>query len=310
MKIIHEKITTEHGRLDKVLSHLVTSLSRSRIEKLIKEHHIQVNHQNVKPKYAVKPNDQVTIHIPAPKKLKLTPEKIPLDIIYEDQDVLVVNKPQGMVVHPAPGHPDHTLVNALLYHTPLSHINGTFRPGIVHRIDKDTSGLLMVAKNNLAHYSLSEQLRYKTNVREYVALVHGNIKQESGTVDEPLGRSPHNRKKQAVVSDGRHAVTHYRVIERFGQYTLIKCRLETGRTHQIRVHLQYIGHPVAGDPLYGPRKTLKGHGQFLHAWKLGFKHPRTGKLLIFTVQIPKIFRLTLNRLRREKFGRQNFKAEF
>ena len=300
MKIIHFQIHQQRGRLDKIASVMVPKLSRSRLAKLIKKHLVTVNQKKVKPKYQVKSGDLVQIKIPAPKKLTLKPEAIPLDIIYEDPDVLVVNKPQGMVVHPAPGHPDRTLVNALLFHTPLSNINGTYRPGIVHRIDKDTSGLLMVAKNNLAHYSLSKQLRHKTNVREYIALAHGNFKQQSGVVDAPLGRSRKNRKKQAVVSDGRHAVTHYKVLERFQKYTLIACRLETGRTHQIRVHMQYIGHPLAGDPLYGPRKTLRGHGQFLHAWKLGFRHPRTRQLLIFTVQLPRIFRETLHKLRNQK----------
>ena len=300
MKIKRILIDQQRGRIDKVISEVVKKLSRSRVKKLIKRRLVKVNHHSVKPKYPVQPGDRIVIKIPAPKKLSLVPEKIPLDIVYEDADVLVVNKPQGMVVHPAPGHPDHTLVNALLYHTPLSHINGTYRPGIVHRIDKDTSGLLMVAKNNLAHYSLSDQLRHKTNVREYIALVHGNLKENRGTVDVPLGRSKRNRKKQAVVSDGRHAVTHYRVLERFGKYTLIACRLETGRTHQIRVHMKYIHHPLVGDPLYGPRKTIQGHGQFLHAWKLGFHHPRTGQLLIFTVQLPKIFRQLLTKLRRQR----------
>lgn len=302
MKIKHLRIRCPSGRVDKAIAQLIAGLSRSRVKKLIQHRLVLVNHHSVKPKDHVKTGDNITVKIPVPKKLNLVPEDIPLDIIYEDRDVLVVNKPQGMVVHPAPGHPDHTLVNALLFHTPLSTINGTYRPGIVHRIDKDTSGLLMVAKNNRAHYSLSKQLRYKTNVREYIALVHGRVKENSGTVDAPLGRSRKNRKKQAVVSDGRYAVTHYRVIERFQKYTLITCRLETGRTHQIRVHMKYIHHPVAGDPLYGPRKTLKGHGQFLHAWKLGFKHPRTGQLLIFTVQLPEVFRRVLIKLRRQKLN--------
>ena len=302
MKIRYLQIHHDGRRIDKAVAQLISSLSRSRVKKLIQRDLILVNHHPVKPKDSVETGDRVIVKIPAPKKLNLIPEPIPLNIIYEDHDVLVVNKPQGMVVHPAPGHPDHTLVNALLFHTPLSTINGTYRPGIVHRIDKDTSGLLMVAKNNLAHYSLSRQLRDKTNVREYVALVHGKVKENAGTVDAPLGRSRKNRKKQAVVSDGRHAVTHYQVIERFQKYTLIVCRLETGRTHQIRVHMKYIHHPVVGDPLYGPRKTLKGHGQFLHAWKLGFRHPRTGRLLIFTVQLPKVFREVLTKLRRQKLS--------
>ena len=216
--------------------------------------------------------------------------------MYEDDDVIVVNKPQGMVVHPAPGHPNHTLVNALLYHSPLSTINGEFRPGIVHRIDKDTSGLLMIAKNDLAHRSLAAQLKAKTNEREYVALVHGVIKEERGTIDAPLGRSKKDRKKQAVVEDGRHAVTHFKVLERFQHYTLVSCQLETGRTHQIRVHMKYIGHPLAGDPLYGPRKTLPGNGQYLHARLLGFKHPRTGKQMTFTSPLPEYFQKMIDHL--------------
>ena len=186
--------------------------------------------------------------------------------------MIVVNKPAGMVVHPAPGHPGHTLVNALLYHSPLSTIN-EFRPGIVHRIDKDTSGLLMVAKNDLAHRSLAAQLKSKTNQREYVALVHGVIKEEQGTIDAPLGRSKKDRKKQAVVLDGRHAVTHFKILKRYQHYTLVKCRLETGRTHQIRVHMAYIGHPLAGDPLYGPRKTLAGPGRVSACWSVGLPAP-------------------------------------
>lgn len=240
--------------------------------------------------------DVVTITPEKPKKIDLVPENIPLDIVYEDDDVIVVNKPQGMVVHPAPGHPDHTLVNALLYHSPLSTINGEFRPGIVHRIDKDTSGLLMVAKNDMAHRSLAAQLKAKTNEREYVALVHGVIKEDQGTIDAPLGRSPKDRKKQAVVADGRHAVTHFKVLKRYRHYTLVSCRLETGRTHQIRVHMKYIGHPLAGDPLYGPRKTLPGNGQYLHARLLGFKHPRTGKQLTFTAPLPPYFQEMLDKL--------------
>ncbi|GAC44628.1 ribosomal large subunit pseudouridine synthase D [Pediococcus acidilactici NGRI 0510Q] len=220
-----------------------------------------------------------------------------LDIVYEDDDVIVVNKPQGMVVHPAPGHDHGTLVNGLLAHTPLATINGELRPGIVHRIDKDTSGLLMVAKNDQALVSLSKQLKDKTNQRKYWAIVHGNIKEDTGTINAPIGRSKKDRKKMAINEEGRPAVTHFKVLERFGEYTLIECQLETGRTHQIRVHLKYIGHPVAGDPLYGPRKTLKGNGQFLHAKLLGFKHPRTGEEMVFEADPPAIFQTTLKKLR-------------
>lgn len=238
----------------------------------------------------------IRLEEPETKTLELRPENIPLDIVYEDDDVIVINKPQGMVVHPAPGHDEHTLVNALLYHCPLSTINGTFRPGIVHRIDKDTSGLLMVAKNDKAHRSLAKQLKDKTNIREYVALVHGRIAEDEGTINAPIGRSLKDRKKQAVVKDGRNAVTHFEVLKKYRDYTFVKCILETGRTHQIRVHMKYIGHPLVGDPLYGPKKTIKGNGQFLHAGKLGFVHPTTGKLLIFEAPLPKIFQECLEKL--------------
>lgn len=284
------------GRIDKQLGHHFKQFSRSQIQRWIEDGHVKVNDQPVKSKYKLAVGDVVTITPEKPKKIDLVPENIPLDIVYEDDDVIVVNKPQGMVVHPAPGHPDHTLVNALLYHSPLSTINGEFRPGIVHRIDKDTSGLLMVAKNDMAHRSLAAQLKAKTNEREYVALVHGVIKEDQGTIDAPLGRSPKDRKKQAVVADGRHAVTHFKVLKRYRHYTLVSCRLETGRTHQIRVHMKYIGHPLAGDPLYGPRKTLPGNGQYLHARLLGFKHPRTGKQLTFTAPLPPYFQKMLDKL--------------
>lgn len=284
------------GRIDKVLGHHLKQFSRSQIQKWVTDGNVTVNGQPVKPKYKLAVGDQVVVSPEAPQKIDLEPENIPLDIVYEDDDVLVVNKPQGMVVHPAPGHPNHTLVNALLYHSPLSTINGEFRPGIVHRIDKDTSGLLMVAKNDMAHRSLAAQLKAKTNQREYVALVHGVIKQEAGTIDAPIGRSRKDRKKQAIVSDGRHAVTHFKVLKRYRHYTLVSCRLETGRTHQIRVHMKSIGHPLAGDPLYGPRKTLPGKGQYLHARELGFKHPRTGKQLLFTAPLPDYFQRMLDHL--------------
>ncbi|WP_394267710.1 RluA family pseudouridine synthase [Limosilactobacillus vaginalis] len=277
------------GRIDKELAHHLADISRSQLQKWIEDGNVTVNGEKVKPKYKLAVGDRVVVQPEKPQKIDLEPENIPLDIVYEDDDVIVVNKPQGMVVHPAPGHPNHTLVNALLYHSPLSTINGEFRPGIVHRIDKDTSGLLMIAKNDLAHRSLAAQLKAKTNEREYVALVHGVIKEERGTIDAPLGRSKKDRKKQAVVEDGRHAVTHFKVLERFQHYTLVSCRLETGRTHQIRVHMKYIGHPLAGDPLYGPRKTLPGNGQYLHARLLGFKHPRTGKQMTFTSPLPEYF---------------------
>lgn len=280
---------------------LFPQYSRSQFHRLIKSGAVKVNGNVPRAKDQVRQGDLIQVTEPAPAHLDLQPENIPLDIVYEDDDVLVVNKPQGMVVHPAPGHPDHTLVNALLYHCPLSTINGTYRPGIVHRIDKDTSGLLMVAKTDRAHRSLAAQLKAKTNIREYTALVHGNIREDHGTINAPLGRNPKNRKQQAVVPGGRPAVTHFTVVHRYGDYTLIKCQLETGRTHQIRVHMKSIGHPLAGDPLYGPRKTLAGNGQFLHAGKLGFTHPVTGKQLIFTAPLPPVFEKTLAQL--DKRGR-------
>ena len=293
-------ITDQTGRIDKVLTILEPEITRSQLKNLINDGHVTVNGQPVKPKYKVQAGDKISLVKPEPQSLELTPENIPLDIVYEDDDMIVVNKPQGMVVHPAPGHPDHTLVNALLYHSPLSTINGTFRPGIVHRIDKDTSGLLMVAKNDLAHQSLAEQLRNKTNKREYLALVYGQIKEDEGTIDAPLGRNPQDRKKQAVVKGGRHAVTHFKVIKRYDNFTLVKCILETGRTHQIRVHMKYIGHPLVGDPLYGPRKVIGKDGQFLHAALLGFKHPRTGKELVFEAPLPENFQKMLDKLDKQQ----------
>ena len=289
-------VEMQNGRLDKVCSEIFSDYSRSQIKQLLDGGNITVNGKTEKAKYKVKSGDVIRLEEPETKTLELRPENIPLDIVYEDDDVIVINKPQGMVVHPAPGHDEHTLVNAVLYHCPLSTINGTFRPGIVHRIDKDTSGLLMVAKNDKAHRSLAKQLKDKTNIREYVALVHGRIAEDEGTINAPIGRSLKDRKKQAVVKDGRNAVTHFEVLKRYRDYTFVKCILETGRTHQIRVHMKYIGHPLVGDPLYGPKKTIKGNGQFLHAGKLGFVHPTTGKLLIFEAPLPKIFQECLEKL--------------
>lgn len=289
-------VEMQNGRLDKVCSEIFSDYSRSQIKQLLDGGNITVNGKTEKAKYKVKSGDVIRLEEPETKTLELRPENIPLDIVYEDDDVIVINKPQGIVVHPAPGHDEHTLVNALLYHCPLSTINGTFRPGIVHRIDKDTSGLLMVAKNDKAHRSLAKQLKDKTNIREYVALVHGRIAEDEGTINAPIGRSLKDRKKQAVVKDGRNAVTHFEVLKRYRDYTFVKCILETGRTHQIRVHMKYIGHPLVGDPLYGPKKTIKGNGQFLHAGKLGFVHPTTGKLLIFEAPLPKIFQECLEKL--------------
>lgn len=294
-------VSKSNVRLDKYIAEQIPDLSRTRIKELIKSKNILVNNHLEKVSYKVNLEDQIKVTVPPKEPLNVKSENVPLDIIYEDNDVIVVNKPQGMVVHPAAGHPDHTLVNALLYHTrDLASSPEGFRPGIVHRIDKDTSGLLMIAKNAKARESLEHQLATKTNKRLYLAIVHGNFGEESGTINAPIGRNPHDRKKMGVVETGKEAITHFKVLEQFKNYSLIQCQLETGRTHQIRVHLSYIGHPVAGDPLYGPRKTLNGNGQFLHAQVLGFKHPSSGKWLEFEIDPPKIFKKRLAELRKEK----------
>lgn len=287
-------------RLDAWLTQELADLSRTYIQKLIEEGRVQVNDRTVPANYKVKTGDVLTVRIPPPVALEVKAEAIPLEIIYEDQDVLVINKPQGMVVHPAHGNYEGTLVNALLAHCPdLSGIGGVSRPGIVHRIDKDTSGLLMVAKNDLAHQGLTEQIKEHLVIRRYLALVHGQIQEPAGRIETPIGRHPHDRKKMAVVvRGGKLAITHYRVIERFKDYTLIEARLETGRTHQIRVHLAYLGHPVAGDPVYGYRRPHLGlTGQALHAVVLGFKHPRNGEELLFSVPAPPYFQQILEELR-------------
>ena len=294
------EITKENDlqRLDKALSNQ-TELSRTVLTALIRNEKVSVNGAVKKAKYKVKTGDVITFEIPEAKALDIQAENIPLEIVYQDEDVAIVNKPQGMVVHPAAGHADGTLVNALMYHvTDLSGINGTIRPGIVHRIDKDTSGLLMIAKNDQAHERLAAQLKEKSNKRRYVAIVHGILPNDFGTIEAPIARNPKDRKKQAVIANGKPAVTHFEVLERFERYTLLALELETGRMHQIRVHLAYIGHPVAGDPLYGPKKTLTpNHGQFLHAQTLGFKHPRTGEWMEFEAEVHEIFEQTLKNLR-------------
>ena len=301
MTSIQLNIQEQTGRLDKVINECLPDYSRSQIQQWLKEGLVfdDKTKQALKANYKVKEPMSIIIQLPEPKELTLIPENIPLEILYEDADVAVVNKPQGMVVHPSAGHPQGTLVNALLYHLKdLSTINDVIRPGIVHRIDKDTSGLLMIAKNDFAHEKLAEQLKEKTSLRKYVALVHGVIPHDKGTITAPIGRSKQDRKKQAVVEEGKHAVTHFTVLERFNDFTLIELKLETGRTHQIRVHMQYIGYPLAGDPVYGPRKTLKGNGQFLHAQTLGFTHPTTGEWMEFTTPLPAIFTQTLADLRK------------
>ena len=298
----YELTAEESGqRLDKYLAGEMTNLSRSRIKELVQAGEVLVNGKKSKVSYKVQKGDLIQVTVLPLEPLKLEVENIPLDIVYEDEDVIVVNKPQGMVVHPAAGHPSHTLVNALLYHTrDLADSPEGFRPGIVHRIDKDTSGLLMVAKNAAARESLEKQLAAKSNKRQYLAIVHGNFAEEEGTIDAPIGRNPKDRKQMAVVEKGKSAVTHFKVLEQYQGYSLVECQLETGRTHQIRVHMAYIGHPLAGDPLYGPRKTLPGHGQFLHAKTLGFEQPSTGEWLEFSVQPPEIFQQTVADLRKKR----------
>ncbi|MFJ7667860.1 RluA family pseudouridine synthase [Lysinibacillus sp. NPDC097195] len=285
-------------RIDKAISSIQTEWSRTQISNWITEGIVKVNGETVKAKYKVKAGDVVEIIVPEAEPLDVIAEDLALEIVYEDADVLVVNKPKGMVVHPAPGHMTGTLVNGLMYHcTDLSGINGVMRPGIVHRIDKDTSGLLMVAKNDVAHESLVEQLVNKTVTRKYTALVHGHIAHDKGTIDAPIGRDQKDRQKQAIVDKGKHAVTHFQVIERFGDYTLVECRLETGRTHQIRVHMNYIGFPLVGDPKYGPRKTIDFGGQVLHAGILGFNHPTTGEYMEFEAPLPVDYVQLLEELR-------------
>ncbi|MBM4764000.1 RluA family pseudouridine synthase [Bacillus sp. B15-48] len=285
-------------RIDKAVAAMDQEWSRSQVQQWIKEGHVLVNGKEVKTNYKCFFNDVIEIVIPDPEELNVIPEEMDLDIYYEDADVLVVNKPKGMVVHPAPGHTTGTLVNGLMAHCKdLSGINGVLRPGIVHRIDKDTSGLLMVAKNDLAHERLVNQLVAKTVNRKYKAVVHGVIPHDYGTINAPLGRDQKDRQSMAIVDDGKHAVTHFNVLERFREFTFVECKLETGRTHQIRVHMKYIGFPLAGDPKYGPRKTLSIDGQALHAGVLGFEHPRTGQYLEFEAPLPAYFEDLLTQLR-------------
>ena len=287
-------------RVDRAVSQLVEGLSRSAVQRLIEEGNLIKNRQPVSKNDRVKAGDSVRVTMREPRAIEAQPQEIPLDIRYEDDDLLVVNKPKGMVVHPAPGNPDNTLVNALLYHcgASLSGINGMIRPGIVHRIDKDTSGLLVVAKNDFAHASLARQIKEHTFTREYSAVVHGRLKEPSGTVDAPIGRHPTKRKQMAVTDcHSRNAVTHYETVAELDGFTQIRVRLETGRTHQIRVHMAYIGHPVAGDPVYGPKKSAPGlDGQCLHAGLIGFCHPRDGRYLEVASELPPYFTAFLRRI--------------
>lgn len=297
--IVEEK--DKGTRIDKYLSDAIEGKSRSFIQGLIEKDSIKVNGKIPKSNYKLKSLDEIEVILPEPEVLNVEAENIPIDIIYEDDDVVVVNKAQGMVVHPAPGNYNGTLVNALLYHCKnLSSINGVIRPGIVHRIDKDTSGVLVIAKNDEAHTFLSEQLKDHSMKREYYALIEGRLKNDRGTIDKPLDRSKKDRLKIGIVEGGKRAVTHYEVIERYNGYTLIKCVLETGRTHQIRVHMASIGFPLVGDPLYGfKRQKFKVEGQVLHAKTLGFIHPRTKKYMEFTTDLPEYFTNILDKLRNE-----------
>lgn len=293
-------ITEENAgeRLDTVLASIVPDTSRTDIQNRVKSGHITVNGQTVKPNYKVKADDNIELLERENVEADIVPENLNLDIVYEDDDVAVVNKDRGMVVHPAAGHASGTLVNGLMGQLDnLSGINGELRPGIVHRIDKDTSGLLMVAKHDVAHRHLVEQLVEKSVTRKYTALVHGVIPHNLGTIEAPIGRNPKERQDMAVVDDGKDAVTHFNVIERFENFTLVECVLETGRTHQIRVHMKYIGYPLAGDPKYGPRKTLEVGGQLLHAGVLGFTHPKTEKYMEFKKELPAYFTDVLDEMR-------------
>lgn len=285
-------------RIDKFLTTQLGDFSRSKVQQLISEGLVLVNEEEIKANYKIENGDTITVTIPEPEEIDIKSEDIPLEIIFEDEDIVIINKTQGMVVHPGAGNPDGTLVNALLYHIDdLSGINGEIRPGIVHRLDKDTSGILVVAKNDTAHVHLSEQLQNRTVKRTYWAIVHDQIPHEHGTVDAPIGRDPNDRQKFTVIKDGKEAITHFKVLEHFEKYTFVEISLETGRTHQIRVHFNYIKHPVAGDEIYGPRKTLKGKGQFLHARALEFIHPRINEVMRFEADLPEIFEKNLATLR-------------
>ena len=296
------KVDTSGKRLDVFIAESMAELTRSRVQRLIAEGNIKVNGLNAKANTRLKVGDIVEANIPEPKELSIAAQEIPLDIVYEDSHMLVVNKPQGMVVHPAAGNYEGTLVNALMAYCGdnLSGINGVLRPGILHRIDKDTSGLLLVAKDDKAHLGLSQQIKEHSLTREYICLVHGKIKTDSGTIDAPIGRDEKNRKKMTITQkNSRAAVTHFFVLERFDKYTLVRCRLETGRTHQIRVHMSKNGHPIVGDMVYGRKKEeFKTNGQLLHAFKVGYIHPVSGEYMEFTRPLPEYFETVLESLRR------------
>ena len=287
-------------RIDKFLSNEIKEFTRSQIQMMIEEGLVLVNDKVIKSNYKLKINDEITVFIKEPELTDIEPQDIPLDVIYEDSDIIVINKPSGMVVHPALGNYKDTLVNALLYHCKdLSGINGKIRAGIVHRIDKDTSGLLVACKNDLAHKNLSEQfMEHKVN-KIYYCLVNGVIPHNMGLIDAPIGRDPQSRQQMAVVENGKEARTHFKVLERFEKNTLVEVKLETGRTHQIRVHMKYIGYPLVGDPVYGVRKVVGENGQFLHAKKLEFYHPRTNEFMSFETELPDDFTQLIKELRNQ-----------
>lgn len=289
-------------RIDKFLSEACDGLSRSYLQKLLKSELVEVDKRTVKNSYKLSAGERIEFEVPEAAEPEIKAEDIPLDIIYEDSDIILVNKPKGMVVHPAAGHYSQTLVNGLMYHCRdgLSGINGVLRPGIVHRIDMDTTGVLIVCKNDFAHNAIAEQLKVHSITRKYFAIVHGVIQEDEGTVDAPIGRHPVDRKKMSINrKNGKEAVTHYRVLERFRQFTYVECQLETGRTHQIRVHMASIGHPLLGDSVYGPSKSpFKLQGQTLHAGVLGIVHPRTGNYMEFSAPLPEYFSELLDKLRK------------
>ena len=296
-------VVTDAGkRLDKLISEQLPELTRSAVQHLMQDGCVTIAGKPVKKNTRASAGDVITVELPEPREVEIEPENIPLDIVYEDEDIIVVNKPKGMVVHPAPGNWSGTLVNALMYHCgdSLSGINGEIRPGIVHRIDKDTSGLLVVAKNDRAHQSLAEQIKVHSAGRRYFAVVYGTPREQKGTVNAPIARHPIDRKKMAVLAGGREAITHYEVLEQYAGYSYLTFLLETGRTHQIRVHMAYIGHPIIGDPLYGPAKDKwKLQGQCLHAGELTLTHPATGERMTFQAPLPAYFTTVLQKLRNQ-----------
>lgn len=297
-------LITEEGagrRIDSYISELLEDKTRSAVQKLIDDGNVTVNQTEINKNYRLKMGDEIDIVIPAPKMLDVVPQDLPIEIVYEDDDIIIVNKQKGMVVHPAPGNPDNTLVNALLYHCGerLSGINGVIRPGIVHRIDKDTSGLLIIAKNDAVHYKLADMIKEHNFLREYEAVVYGTLKETEGVVEAPIGRDPKNRQRMAVVlKGGKPAKTYYKVITQYDGFAHVRLRLETGRTHQIRVHMSHVGHAVAGDAVYGPKKCITAlRGQCLHAGKIGFVHPVSNQYIEFSSPLPQYFEQFLKSLR-------------